>query len=182
MIMKTNYTFKRPEQVLVRKVSQEWTVDIFLKYEEGARHPYICAYRGGYDECLPYNKENVVKYLGTKRPYKDKLAQFSEEVEQHTLKISSIEEVLDYLNDKYTQQTVCEGIVEIPEIEEYNSAVISFWACGVFVAIDHIVYTIAEDNMHWYLENSYDINAAYIPSIIRALTRLKNYLNKDPRI
>jgi hypothetical protein len=99
-------------------------------------------------------------------------------------KISNIEEVLDYLNGKYTQQTICEGAVKIPEIEEYNDAVISFWACGAFVAINHTVYTVAENDMHWYIKDYCEkgINAAFIPSIIRALTRLKNHLDKDPRI
>lgn len=180
MTMKIDYPFKYAQQVLVRRTGQEWIIDVYIEYKEGTRHPYYCAYKGPYDECLPITKETF-KLMGTKRPYKGKLV-FTEEVKQHTF---DIEDVLDYLNETYTQQTVCEErTAKIPEVEVYNGAVISFWACGAFVAINHIVYNVAEDDMHWYLKNDYEkgIDAAFIPSIIRALTRIDTQLKKDPRI
>ena len=97
-------------------------------------------------------------------------------------RMAILNEVIDYLNDHYNQASEAYNLFlgVKPQIIEYNdSAIISFWACGAIVKINHVLHFISEDDGNWFISkigHQFDIN--WSDSYIDALQTLKNYIQK----
>lgn len=93
--------------------------------------------------------------------------------------MTNIRAVVNYLNETYTQQSVCEDCtIKIPKVEEWNDAIIVYWTCGAIVRISRGIFFVDEDDMHWTYGRGCSYPIAYLSNLTDALLRLKDYMKR----
>ena len=100
-----------------------------------------------------------------------------------------LEEVMDWLNDEYCQDSPKYSIIDGPksEVIRYDEeTAISLWACGAIVCVGGQIYFIEEDDGFWFtkdteynyaLQSSFSIG--WVDSYTKALKRLNKYVKEN---
>ena len=102
----------------------------------------------------------------------------------------TLDDVLDYLNDNYNQQSKNYDIFDGPNpkiIRHSKHVAVSLWACGAIVCIGNMLYFLSEDDGNWFVINDGEDRfglqdpfwMGWIDSFSNALTKLKAYVEKN---
>lgn len=87
---------------------------------------------------------------------------------------TTINEVIDYLNNTYNQDTE-----KNPEniLEKYAvDCVIGYFGCGAYVVIGCMMYTIYEDDGHWFVPDDNVLNVSWAVQQEIALNEINTYM------
>ena len=95
-----------------------------------------------------------------------------------------LEEVMDWLNDEYCQDSPKYRIIDgpKPEVIRYDEeTAISLWACGAIVCIGDQIYFIEEDDGFWFTkdtEHNYALQGSFCVGWLDSYTKALRCLNK----
>lgn len=95
-----------------------------------------------------------------------------------------LEEVMDWLNDEYCQDSPKYSIIDGPksEVIRYDEeTAISLWACGAIVCVGDQIYFIEEDDGFWFTkdtEYNYALQSSFSIGWVDSYTKALKHLNK----
>lgn len=100
-----------------------------------------------------------------------------------------LNEILDYLNDRFNQESDEYNLFEgpKPQVIRYDEhTAISTWACGAIVCINDLLYFLKEDDGYWFMHQDESccgyqttFSIGWATSFTNALSKLTEYVQKN---